>query len=410
MLQTKPALVRLSGYGLWGATVAACLWQGACAGRREGAGPTATPTAASDPARAASEAPAEQRQVDPQELLRQIDDALDYTFHHRRLSVGQGPGDQAAWQIIHGAMAFGREFLVQHEGRDVPVIDYILRGGRMKGLDLRQGDLLDAATGRYGVTTIVPEDKMGQGHVDQWLGYLSECGLKLDEPLVVEGRQHTFADYLEQARRDVYKNTRREFSWTLMALTAYYPTDDRWTAGDGSEWSIEKLVEIELEHDLEASPCGGTHRMMGLTVAFNRHRASGKPVTGVWQRVAERIDDCVQRARRFQNPDGSLSSNYFARPGKSADLAVCMGSAGHVLEFLAAALDPPQLTQPWVQRATLDLCKLFRKTKPVDVECGALFHAAHGLVLYREKVYGRRSFLTQVAQAPGAARETSGSP
>jgi hypothetical protein len=361
----------------------------------------------------ASEAPGDGRgeqPVDPQELLRQIDEALDYTFHHRRLSVGPGPEDQAAWQIIHGAMAFGREFLVRHEGRDVPVIDYILGGGRMKGLDLRQGDLLDPATGRYGVTTVVPEDKLGQGHVDQWLGYLSECGLKLDEPLVVEGRPHTFADYLEQARRDVYKNTRREYSWTLMALTAYYPTDERWQAGDGSEWSIEKLVEIELEHDLEASPCGGTHRMMGLTVAFERHRAAGKPVTGVWQRVAERIDDCVQRARRFQNPDGSLSSNYFARPGKSADLAVCMGSAGHVLEFLAAALDSSQLAQPWVQRATLDVCKLFRKTRPVDVECGALFHAAHGLVLYREKVYGRRSFLTQVAQVPSASSEHRTSP
>jgi hypothetical protein len=398
MLSSRSCGLRIGGW-LGSIAVAAWLWGLGCSMPRDAAGPATTPTATSESAQAVGQTRGEQA-VDSQDLLRQIDDALDYTFHHRRLSVGQGPGDQAAWQIIHGAMAFGREFLVRHEGRDVPVIDYILRGGRMKGLDLRQGDLLDPATGRYGVTTVVPEDKMGQGHVDQWLGYLSECGLKLDEPLVVEGRQHTFADYLEQARRDVYKNARQEFSWTLMALTAYYPTDDRWTAGDGSEWSIEKLVEIELGHDLEASPCGGTHRMMGLTVAFNRHRAAGKPVTGVWQQVAERIDDCVQRARRFQNPDGSLSSNYFARPGKSADLAVCMGSAGHVLEFLAAALDPPQLSQPWVQRATLDVCKLFRKTKPVDVECGALFHAAHGLVLYREKVFGRRSFAAQVAQAP----------
>lgn len=406
MLRSDHRFAPVGGCWLGCVAVAACLVGLGCSMPRDPAGPATTATVATEATTSAGETVGEPA-VDPQDLLRQIDDALDYTFHHRRLSVGQGPGDQAAWQIIHGALAFGREFLVRHEGRDVPVIDYILRGGRMKGLDLRVGDLLDPATGRYGVTTVVPEDKMGQGHVDQWLGYLSECGLALDEALVVEGRPHTFADYLEQARRDVYKNTRREFSWTLMALTAYFPTDDQWTAFDGSEWSIEKLVEIELEHDLEASPCGGTHRMMGLTVAYHRHRAAGKPVTGVWQRVAERIDDCVQRARRFQNPDGSLSSNYFARPGKSADLAVCMGSAGHLLEFLAAALDAQQLQQPWVQRATLDVCKLFRKTKPVDVECGALFHAAHGLVLYREKVYGRRSFLTQVAQAPATGERPS---
>ena len=69
-----------------------------------------------------------------------------------------------------------------------------------------------------------------------------------------------------------------------------------------------------------------------------------------------------------------------------------MGSAGHVLEFLTTAMNKEELQQPWVKQATLDMCKLFRKTKPVDVECGALFHAAHGLVLYREKMFGPRSF------------------
>jgi len=202
----------------------------------------------------------------------------------------------------------------------------------------------------------------------------------------------------------VHKNTTQEFSWTLMALTAYYPTDYTWKAGDGSPWSIEKLVEIELGHNLEASACGGTHRMTGLTMAFNRHVAAGRPVTGVWKKLEDRIHECIDKAKQYQNADGSLSSNYFARPGKSADLAVCMGSAGHVMEFLATAMDKEQLQQPWVKRATLDVCKLFRKTKPVDVECGALFHAAHGLVLYREKVFGPRSFGKESAAALTAAK------
>jgi hypothetical protein len=337
--------------------------------------------------------------TDDQELLRQIDEALEYTYHHRRLSVGTTANDQAAWQIVHGALAFKREFLVRDGARDVSAVDYILAGGKMKGLDLRRGDLLDEAAKRYGVATIVAEDKMGQGHVDQWLGYLSDCRLPLDEPIIVEGEKHTIADYIDQAKLDVHKNPTREYSWTLMALSAYYPSDYTWKAGDGSEWSIEKLVEIELEHSLDASPCGGTHRMTALTMAFNRHVEAGRPVTGIWKELGDRIDDCVEKAREYQNPDGSLSSNYFARPGKSADLAICMGSAGHVMEFLATALQKDELQEPWVKRAVLDVCKLFRKTKPVDVECGALFHAAHGLVLYREKVFGPRSFAV-IGQAP----------
>jgi hypothetical protein len=372
-----------------------------CGGGGESAAATtaATPVANTGPAVADSAAlPSDA------EILRQIDDALEYTFDRRRLSVGSTDNDQAAWQIVHGALAFKREFLVSDGGRDVSALDYILAGGKMKGLDLRRGDLLDEATKRYGIATIIAEDKMGQGHADQWLGYLSDCHLPLDEPIVVEGEKHTIADYIDQAKLDVHKNTTQEYSWTLMALTAYYPTDYAWKAADGSEWTIAKLVEIELGHSLDASACGGTHRMTGLTMAFNRHVASGKPVEGAWKKLQERIAECIDKAHQYQNPDGSLSSNYFARPGKSADLAVCMGSAGHVMEFLAVAMDKDELQEPWAKRATLDVCKLFRKTKPVDVECGALFHAAHGLVLYREKLFGPRTFAKDSAAAVTAAK------
>jgi hypothetical protein len=273
----------------------------------------------------------------------------------------------------------------------------------MKGMELLEGDVLDAATGRRGIKSFIAGDKMGQGHTDQWMGYLSDCRLPLEEKIVVAGVEHTVADYIEQMKLDVPKNPLREYSWTLMALTAYFPSDYKWTAGDGQEWSIERLVEIELEHSLDASPCGGTHRMTALTIAHNRHVAAGGQDEGVWKTLRGRIDECVEDAHKFQNPDGSLSSNYFLRPGKSADLAVAMGSAGHTMEFVATALDKEKLQQPWVKRAVLDVCKLFRKTKPVDVECGALFHAAHGLVLYREKVYGPRTFGKEPAAAVSAA-------
>lgn len=377
---------RIAAGLLWGMVLAGCGGTSGDAVVAEATGTTRVENSEAEPS--------------PADILTQIDEALEWTFQNRRLSVGTTAGDQAAWQIVHGALAFKREFLVLAEGKEVSAVDYILSGGKMKGLDLRRGDLLDEASGRYGVATIIAADKMGQGHADQWLGYLSDCQLPLDEKIVVEGQDHKMADYIDQAKRDAYRNPLQEYSWTLMALTAYYPTDYTWTAGDGSEWSIEKLVEIELGHNIDASACGGTHRMTALTMAFNRHVAAGKPVTGVWKQLEERIGECVAKCRQFQNPDGSLSSNYYSRPGKSADLATCMGSAGHLMEFVATALDKDELGEEWVQRAVLDVCKTFRKTKPVDVECGALFHAAHALVLYREKVFGPRTFGTRLAVKP----------
>jgi len=53
------------------------------------------------------------------DLLKQIDDALEHTYEHRRLSVGTTDQNQAAWQIIHGALAFKREFQVSDGEKDV---------------------------------------------------------------------------------------------------------------------------------------------------------------------------------------------------------------------------------------------------------------------------------------------------
>jgi hypothetical protein len=329
------------------------------------------------------------KEVTDDELLKKIDDALDFTYDKRRLDLNQ----QAAWQIIHGALAFQRQFLVRDGDHDVSAIDHVLAGGKMKGWNLRRGDLLDESTQRYGIKSLLEQGtKTGQGHTDQWLGYLSDCQLPLETPIVVEGETQKIADWVAQIERDVYQEPIREYSWTLMVMTAYHPTDYQWTAGDGSQWSIDKLVEIELEHDLADSPCGGTHRMVGLTMARNRHLAAGGKSVGVWKECEDRIQQCIAKAHELQNPDGSLSSNYLQRPGNAPDLALEMGSAGHVLEFLTVSMDKDELQQAWVKRAVNSVCETFRKTKPVDVECGALFHAAHGLLLYREKMYGPRTF------------------
>ncbi len=334
------------------------------------------------------------------EIRRQIDEVLDFTYERRRLNLQ----DHAAWQILHGALAYKRQFLVSDNGNDVSAVDHVLKGGKMTGWNMTRGDLLDEATQRYGVKALLESGtKTGQGHTDQWLGYLSDCQLPLDEVMIVEGKEHTVRDYVEQIEHDVHLNPYREYSWTLMALTAYRPTSYEWKAGDGSTWNIGKLVEIELEHNLDQSPCGGTHRLVGLTIARNRHVEAGGKLEGVWKACDDKINESIAKAKQFQNPDGSLSSNYLQRIGNSADLAQAMGSAGHVMEFLAVSMDKDQLQEPWVKRAVLKVCETFRNTKPVDVECGALFHAAHGLVLYRQKVFGPRSFGPETSEKPAAA-------
>ena len=324
---------------------------------------------------------------DTADLKKRLDEELEDTFS-RPLSLTQ----QATWQILHGALAFGREFQVTGPlGEPVSAVDHLLAGGTMKGWEIE----LVPSAGREtpGIRArLNPGSKVGQGHCDQWFAVLAQCHLAPDEEFKVQGHSLTMADFVHQVQQDVPRNLEREFSWTLIGLTIYLPTTAKWTASDGRMWSIERLVEIELEQELDTSACGGTHRLIGLTMALNQHLAQGGELTGVWADADMLIQASVDRAKELQNPDGSFSVNYFLRPGMSSDLAQDLGSTGHILEFLTLALTEERLSEPWVQRSVAHMSELFGRTREMGLECGALYHAAHGMVLYRHRAYGPRTW------------------
>ena len=65
-----------------------------------------------------------------------------------------------------------------------------------------------------------------------------------------------------------------------------------------------------------------------------------------------------------------------------------MSTTGHVFEFLAMGMTDEELKQPWMTEAANALCGLFEETREMPVECASLYHAAHGLILYRLRRFG----------------------
>ena len=335
-----------------------------------GSGAAATPSAA----------------FDRPSLCDRIDGVIAHARDRRLLDAGV----QGAWQVVHGILAFGPEFPVAVKGRTVPALDHLLGGGPITGWKLRRSD--------PGVIAVVEEGStMGQGHPDQWLGYLSQCGvagtdggrlaggIPLDTPLVVAGRRFTLGDLLAQAKHDIRPG--QEATWTLMALSAWLPPDATWTSRAGETWTTERVVRMEAGADIISAACGGTHRLYGLAAALDAHRrATNSEPTGGWAEAAAVLDDYIDRARRFQQPDGSFSIHYFDRPGTSPDVFAKLAATGHVFEVLALALDDERLAEPWVTRAADRLVTLLEQTEDVDVECGGLYHAVHGLALYRRRI------------------------
>lgn len=315
-----------------------------------------------------------------QPLCTRITAAVNHARDARRLDAAV----HGAWQVVHGILAFGPDFPIAHDGRVSRALDYLFGGGRITGWQVRPGDRGVVAVVEHGSTT-------GQGHPDQWLGYLSQCGLggiPLDTTLVVADRDFTLADLLEQAKHDIRPG--QEATWTLMALAAYLPPDASWKAADGSEWTIERVVQMEADADLTSSACGGAHRLAGMALALAAHQKARAnptaPLTGGWAAAADVLADAIDRARAFQQADGSFSTHFFDRPGTSPDVFARLGATGHIFEVLAIALDDDELAAPWVTRAAERLVTLLEQTSDVDVECGALYHAIHGLMLYRRRV------------------------
>jgi hypothetical protein len=334
----------------------------------------------------------------PDQLREQLDRVLEFTEHGRVMSLEK----HAAWQLLHGVLAFGPNFRIKSGDQMVVALDWVFAGKPMRGWTLTATE--------YGVKAEIEPGKLGQGHDDQWLAIISQWQVPATREIVVAGQTYRLRDMVKRSMYDCWNG--KEASWSDIVLSTHLrPIDQTWTARDGREWSVERLVSMEAgpiyDDDAGAelinmSACGGTHRLIGLAIALNNYRSQHPEIAddqlaGGWLAAHRRIQWAIRQARDFQNPSGAFSTQFFQRSANSANLDEHLAATGHTLEFLSFALPKSELDQPWVRRAVGYLCRLLERTRHIDLECGALYHAAHGLVLYRMKVYGPRE--TDVAVA-----------
>lgn len=328
----------------------------------------------------------------------QMRDRLDETIQFT-LDRTMKAEEQAAWQIVHGILAFGPKLTIVADGNHVSAMNWLLGGGKLKGWWLRPSD--------HGVQAVLEAgSKTGQGHQDQWLGYLCQCGAPIDTPVVVDGQTYTIKDMLTQAQWDCAEGM--EAGWTLMAASTYLPLDAKWQAKDGKEWSTEKLLKMEVDADLADAACGGTHRMSGIAMAVKRKQAeaNGRELTGVWKEAEDHVNDCVDKAKRFQQPDGTFSANFFIRASAPHEIADQLHCLGHTFEFVVYAVPKERLSEAWIEKAAIQLCDLLDLTRDQALECGALYHAAHGLLLYRQERFGSKDYQAPTGVAAAAPETT----
>lgn len=315
-------------------------------------------------------------------LASRIDQVLKTARDGRLLSTERN----ASWQIMHAVICFGEELKIQTPDRGVvSALDYLFNEGLVKGFELSAGDALP--NGRTGVQArLEPGSYEGQGHVDQWIAILAMAKVPPNTEIRIRGEVYTVEDLARQAQYDVPYNVLDEFSWTLIALTHFFPDEPNWTAAEDLELDWETLVEQEIAHEVEYSPCGGTHQLAGLVQALKAKDRLALPDSEIWSEAREIVDRNYDAVQEFRAADGRLSSLYFTGPGRVVDLAGQLASSGHLFEFVALAADDEQISEAWIAEAAQHLCELLERTEALDLDCGALYHALHGLKLYRARM------------------------
>ncbi len=342
-------------------------------------------------------------------LLTQVKQAIAIN-RLRFLDPSQG---HTPWMIMHGVLALRQEYELKLGDKTVNAIDYVTKQNPIYVASLpnpllppgapvvhiREHWFQSTAYGGRAQPYVV--SFAFEGHTNQFLAILSMADLPLTHTFVVSDPQRpgmtktiTMADMVRHAQMNMHVGNPNEMAWTLWFLTNYLEPDETWIDKDGKPWSMEQLVTTQTNAPLFSgnrllAPCGGTHGMFALACACNSYQQKHGELRGAWLAARQKLNDHIAASRRMQNQDGSFSTEFFRSTGWSAEMGPRFKSSGHMLEWLMMALPPEQLKEPWVRKGVESVAgDLIRNGyAPLGTpDTGAMYHALHALVLYRNRV------------------------
>jgi len=306
------------------------------------------------------------------------------------------------WTVFHGILGLGPsvKLLDPVTRKKVNAVDYICNGGKLDGLRFIPTEWgLD-------VETTGPTAR-GQGHQDYFIAEMAVWDMAPTRKFRVYGKEYTFADFVNHTKMRASVTKNQELSWAIVVIGRYLGTDLEWTNGLDENLRFEDMVRYELDASISEAACGGTHRLGGLTFVYHLHREKGGKTEGIWKEVADKIATYRDLAKKYQNADGSFSTDFFNGPGNADDKQRRIYTTGHTLEWLAVALSDAELKEQWMQDAASALSLMILELQGQPIEGGSLYHAVHGLLVYYARVYDRETLGPPELHVPLPPKETA---
>ncbi len=288
--------------------------------------------------------------------------------------------DNTPWEVMHAMLAYELRSRVRQgspRGQPITSIGWLCYNRPCKGQQMLRLSPEGDVQALYGVGL--------EGHGGQFLSMLAQCDVSPDYPIIIDNQQFTIQDLIETEQKTCYANS--ELSFKLIGLAHYVDLDATWTNDKGEEWDFPRLVREELAQPINGVACGGTHRLIGLTMAVRACRRQGIPIEGEYAEAAQKVQEYQELAFRLQNRDGSLSTSWFRGRGDDSDVERNVRTTGHQLEWLAYSLSDEQLRDMRMVRAVYCLTNLLYSNYDDEWDSGAMSHAVHALALYDERVF-----------------------
>ena len=314
------------------------------------------------------------KDIDQHEALReQVRGVLD--FYRRQMLNSR---DNNCWELMHAIVAFGVQSNVRRgaaKGPAVNSIAWLCSGAECAGRPLMYLDhgRITAAKGPY-----------VQGHHGQFLAILAQSKVMPSYPILVGKRSFSVEDLIETEKLSCFSKT--ELTFKLISFAHYLDSDATWKNSKGETWSIERLIREEIDAPINGAPCGGTHRLMGLSYAVHERIKQGQPVDGEFLRAQTYVDDYHRYTFRLQNSDGSFSTDWFKGRAAKPDLDRRLQTTGHILEWLAYSVPDETLDDPRFIKSVTYLAGILDADRDREWSVGPLGHGLHALALYQERM------------------------
>lgn len=331
----------------------------------------------------AEESPAEEPEVkEPlpphvQALQPRIAKVLNYYYRTQPSDATKND----VWETMHGFLPWGVDAQIRTSQYRQPVntIGWICWNKPCRGHRLFQ------------VNNGKLEAKQGprvQGHHGQFLAMLAQSYVAPSFEIQVDGKTFTVQDLIEFEKETCVPKS--ELTFKLISLSYYLPADETWSARDGQQWDIERLLKEEITQKVVGAACGGTHRLTGIAFAVASRKKAGLPMDGVWAKAEEYLNAYHRHSFQIQNRDGSFSTNWFEGRGMDRDIDRRLQTSGHILEFLIYSIPQEKLTSPEIVRAVDYITTILERNPRHEWSIGPKGHALHALVLYDQLVFGTK--------------------